>query len=100
MTNDGMKDLREHFFEGHGPEPIAPSINRAVRQRALTGDDMLHRIDQRLRRLVVRACHNSYATAKVVQLFETFVVSSFTRGCKIRRMMICGGRVYYWNARR
>jgi hypothetical protein len=86
MTDDGMRDFRERFFEGHGPAPAAPNHETAgaVRNSAFTGDDKLHRIDQRLRRLVVRACHNSYAAAKVVQHFENFVVGSFTKGSKIR----------------
>jgi phosphosulfolactate phosphohydrolase-like enzyme len=55
----------------------------------LNGDDMLHRIDPRLRRLVVRACHNSYAAAKVVELFESFIVQSFTNDKKSTLLTDC-----------
>ena len=87
MMGDEMKDVREQFFEGHGPVVATPGGGKSgsIKRTALSGDDMLHRIDQRLRRLVVRACHNSYAAAKVVQLFETFVVSLFTGKSNVLR---------------
>jgi hypothetical protein len=78
MKDDEMKSAREQFFEGHGPMPIVHNDRRKLKKVSLTGDDMLNRIDQRLRRLVVRACHNSYAAAKVVNLFETLIVNLFT----------------------
>jgi hypothetical protein len=37
----------------------------------------MNRIDPRLRSVVVRACRNSYAAAKVVELLEDYVVSTF-----------------------
>jgi hypothetical protein len=82
MKDDDMKDVREKFFDGHGPTPLGPvdtHVERsgASKKPALKGENLLHRIDQRLRRLLVRACHNSYAAAKVVQLFEKFLLASF-----------------------
>lgn len=79
MNDEEMKDSREQFFEGYGPiqkdkpQNLKPTKTNTV----LSGKDMLNRIDQRLRRLLIRACHNSYAAAKVVELFESFIVSSF-----------------------
>lgn len=83
MQGDDMKVAREQFFEGEGPMPVTtptvyPRGSGACRKGALTAEDMLNRMDQRLRRLVVRACHNSYAAAKVVALFEEFVIVSFS----------------------
>jgi hypothetical protein len=79
MNDDEMKDSREQFFEGYGPiQKDKPQKLKPTKTNALvSGEDMLNRIDQRLRRLLIRACHNSYAAAKVVELFESFIVSSF-----------------------
>lgn len=54
-----------------------PRGSGARKKGPLTAADMLNRVDQRLRRLVTRACRNSYAAAKVVELFEEFIVASF-----------------------
>ena len=91
MNDSEMKDAREQFFEGHGPvhNDSPPKWKSSRNVRALNGDDMLHRIDPRLRRLVVRACHNSYAAAKVVELFESFVVQSFTNDKKSTLLTDC-----------
>jgi len=83
MQDDALKSAREQFFEGAGP---LPTTTATCRQRSkpkeqgpllLSASDRLHRVDPRLRRVVVRACRNSYAAAKVVELFEECVVSVF-----------------------
>jgi hypothetical protein len=83
MQDDEMKVVREQFFEGTGPMPVMstsyPRGSGACKKGPLTADDMLNHMDPRLRRLAVRACHNSFAAAKVVGLFEEFVVRSFTK---------------------
>lgn len=75
-----MKDAREQFFEGYGPmtNHSTPKVKSISNKVVLSGDDMLNRIDPRLRRLLIRACHNSYAAAKVVEVFESFIIKSFT----------------------
>lgn len=76
-----MKGARENFFEGEGPNPGATCHKNprdSHKKVLLTANDMLYRIDPRLRRLAVRACRNSYAAAKVVGMFEEFVLGSFT----------------------
>ena len=86
MQDDEMRVAREQFYEGEGPMPVTSTLyhrgSGASQKKPLTADDMLNRMDPRLRRLLVRACHNSYAAAKVVGLFEEFVVSSFTKKTK------------------
>ena len=80
MNDDEMKDSREKFFEGHGPmqhKDQSRKFKPSKVDTVLSGEDMLNRIDQRLRRLLVRACHNSFAAAKVVDLFESFIITSF-----------------------
>ena len=81
MSDTEMKEAREQFFDGYGPIPNRTTGRRNVTSSGhvatLTGDEMLHRIDPRLRRLVLRACHNSYAAAKVVERLESFLIQSF-----------------------
>lgn len=81
MNSNEMKGVREQFFEGEGPTPLVPMSRSSVSNRsskeAHTANDMLNRIDPRLRRLVVRACRNSYAASKVAGYFEDFVLRSF-----------------------
>ena len=81
MNDNEMKDIREQFFEGNGPMPSGNTfkVKSFSNVDILSGDDMLKRIDARLRRLVVRACHNSYAAAKVVELFELFILHAFQK---------------------
>lgn len=87
MQDDEMKHARNQFFEGEGPEPTLIIRRRGpgVTNKALTVVDMMNRMDPRLRRLVVRACHNSFAAAKVMGLFEDFVVTSFILGDSQRK---------------
>ena len=80
-----MKVARDQFFEGAGPMPAIsssdyPRGSGALKKGPLTAVDMLNRMDPRLRRMLVRACQNSYAAEKVVGFFEEFVVCSFTKG--------------------
>jgi len=74
-----MAGVRDRFFEGELPGPLAPHQPRSrISQKGpLTAEDMMNRIDNRLRRIVVKACSNSYAASKVVETFEEFLVASF-----------------------
>lgn len=81
MKDDSLKGVRDRFFECELPVAVeAPSQPRShvSHKRPLTADDMMNRIDNRLRRIVIKACTNSYPAAIVVETFETFLVSSFT----------------------
>jgi hypothetical protein len=78
MQDASLKSVRDQFFEGElSGRPDEPR-SRGTLNRPLTALDMLHRIDDRLRRIVVKACTNSYPAAKVVEVFETFLVTSFS----------------------
>lgn len=79
MENDELKGLRHRFFEGELPMREIPKepTRRSCSRRPLTAAGMLGRVDGRLRRVVVKSCTNSYAAAKVVETFESFLVATF-----------------------
>lgn len=52
--------------------------NRPTKQGELSLGTMLNRIDVRLRRVVIKACVNSFPASKVVERFEEFVVEAFS----------------------
>lgn len=78
MQDDELKSVRDQFFEGElSGRPAEARSSRGTLNRPLTAQDMMHRVDDRLRRIVVKACTNSYPAAKVVNVFETFLIASF-----------------------
>jgi hypothetical protein len=85
MQDDSLKSVRDQFFEGELSGRPTEARSRVSLNRNLTAQDMLHRIDDRLRRIVVKACTNSYPAAKVVEVFETFLVTSFS-GKKVKEL--------------
>jgi hypothetical protein len=78
MEGDKMKQLREQFFEGEGPQSITTTTKHlSIKDNTVTtAIDMCHRIEPRLRRLVIRAFRNSYAAAKVIGMLEEFLITS------------------------
>jgi hypothetical protein len=77
MEDAMLKDVRERFFEGEGPVNVTVSRTDRPHRKILTPEDMMCRIDPRLRQVVVKACANSYPASKVVHKFEDFIVASF-----------------------
>jgi hypothetical protein len=79
MQDDSLKSVRDQFFEGELPgRPTESQVrSRGTLNRPLTAEDMMNRVDDRLRRIVMKACTNSYPAAKVVEVFEGFLISSF-----------------------
>jgi hypothetical protein len=80
MLDDAFREAREKFFEGAGPLPNERrlhSTSTTKQVKYMTAAERMNRIDPRLRSVVVRACRNSYAAAKVVELLEDYVVSTF-----------------------
>ena len=70
--------LRDRFFEGELPVPQqSAATSRKPTAAPTSAEQMLFRIDNRLRRVVVKACQNSYPAARVVKTFETFLLKSF-----------------------
>jgi hypothetical protein len=78
FREDKSLDLvREEFFEGCLPcDPYSSSSSRrvVVDITSLTPLERFHRIESRIRRIVVKACENSYAASKVVNTLEDFLI--------------------------
>ena len=86
MHGDAFREARENFFEGAGPLPSCSLLNPPRRHTSttkqleyLTAAARMNRIDPRLQSVVVRACRNSFAAAKVVERLEDYVASTFQR---------------------
>jgi hypothetical protein len=78
MEDDSLKSVRDRFFDCDTGRPTqSPVRSRGILNRPLTAHDMMNRVDARLRRIVVKACTNSYPAAKVVEVFEAFLITSF-----------------------
>ena len=77
-----LRLVREQFFEGSLPCDIhtstASSKRKVVVDDALTPLERFHRIETRLRRIVVKACENSYAASKVVNTLEKFLLQVYS----------------------
>ena len=74
LREDDM--VREKFFECWLPfNPHSSSSNRTttVDFTSLTPLERFHRITPNIRRIVVKACENSYAASKVVNTLEDFL---------------------------
>ncbi|MGK3750901.1 MAG: hypothetical protein ACI8RD_003201 [Bacillariaceae sp.] len=78
FREDKSLDLvREKFFDGSLPcDPYSSSFSRivVVDINSLTPLERFHRIESRIRRIVVKACENSYAASKVVNTLEDFLI--------------------------
>jgi hypothetical protein len=68
LEDDQYKVLRERFFEGELPNP--PPSRSYTPSMPLTVDDMLNRIENRLRAVLFKACRNSDAALQTVQTLE------------------------------
>ena len=78
MEDNKLHGLRDKFFAGELQEqPTRPRDHRLVSSKPLTPEDMMNRIDDRLRRVVVKACTNSFPASQVVDNLETFLVRSY-----------------------
>lgn len=81
LEDHNLDPLRDRFFEGELPGPTQPSSRTNSREpMSLSGEERLSLIDSRLRRVVAKACRNSYAASRVIKTFETFLVESFSAG--------------------
>lgn len=77
-----LRLVREQFFDGSLPCDIHTSTSsskrRVVVDDALTPIERFHRIEARLRRIVVKACENSFAASKVVNTLEQFLAQVYS----------------------
>jgi hypothetical protein len=80
--DDSLRLVREKFFEGSLPCYIHSSASSSKRKvidsDALTPLERFHRIETRLRRIVVKACENSCAASKVVNALEAFFIQLYS----------------------
>lgn len=81
FREDGsLRLVREKFFEGLLPSDNIHSSSSSSKRKVVSDTNLLtplerfHRIETRLRRIVVKACENSYAASKVVNTLEEFLV--------------------------
>mmetsp|Transcript_8366 Transcript_8366/g.19278 ORF Transcript_8366/g.19278 Transcript_8366/m.19278 type:complete len:465 (+) Transcript_8366:122-1516(+) len=78
--DDSLSLVREKFFEGSLPCDGIHSSTASSKRKVVTDKDLLtplerfHLIENRLRRIVVKACENSYAASKVVNTLEEFLI--------------------------
>jgi hypothetical protein len=86
MRGEQFKGIRDSFFDGE-PIPTRSSSHKEPKIRHLSGLEMLHRIDTRLRRVIVRACANSVPATTVVERFEKFVFEVFAH--KESQSVVC-----------
>jgi hypothetical protein len=82
LRQDELSGVREQFFEGELPHRlntvvVAYNPNKHRPKGPLTPEHMMNRIDARLRRVVVKACENSYPASKVVHTLEAFLVRAY-----------------------
>lgn len=81
LRQDELSGVREQFFEGELPHRsnavVAYNPNKYQPKGPLTPAHMMNRIDARLRRVVVKACENSFPASKVVHTLEAFLVRAY-----------------------
>jgi hypothetical protein len=81
--DESLHQIRQQFFDGELPNhTLSSSGGRQQQQQQqqqkdfalLTPLERFYRIDNRLRRIVVKACENSYAASKVVNTLEEYLI--------------------------
>lgn len=84
VTDDAeMKGIRNDFFEGEIGYGTSLSHSRTATRTEnmeLTPEQMLNRIPERLRNVLIRACSSSKDTIDMVSAYEQFLVQSFVEG--------------------
>lgn len=78
MDDEALRGIRDQFFEGGMvPKPKLSRDHKPTPRGPLTPEQMLNRIDARLRRVVVKACENSFPASKVVETLESFMFRAY-----------------------
>ena len=87
LEDEKYHQLRDEFFEGNIYPPTNPTSRHSTKNNSVnestkpvTFQDMFHRIDSRLRRIVIKACLNSAPASKVIDTMELFLVHAYTAG--------------------
>lgn len=81
MGDERYSDVRDKFFSGelHASPPSSGPVQPLKRIDTVdpSADDLFHRIDRRLRHVVVKSCESSAPACKIVESFENFLVDIF-----------------------
>jgi hypothetical protein len=99
FRQDNLAHVREQFFNGELPNPIQvlllPSSSSSssssrnnnnysnenyqkTKSLIYTPQERFYHIDSRLRRVIVKACQNSYAASKVINILEDYLIAIHT----------------------
>jgi hypothetical protein len=80
MKDEKLQGVKEQFFDGELHHHVQPARSHKATPSPgpLTPEQMLHRIEARLRRVVVKACENSMPASKVVETLEHFLVRVYS----------------------
>lgn len=78
FREEDLSGVRQQFFNGELPNSLQqmplPVKHASKDQSLLTPEERLYRIESRLRRVVVKACENSYAASQVVNILEEYLI--------------------------
>jgi hypothetical protein len=71
-----LSGVRQQFFNGELPHPVlqAPVHSQKQNLSPTTPEERFYGIESRLRRVIVKACENSYAASQVVNRFEDYLI--------------------------
>ena len=80
--DDQLSSVRDQFFEGSLPynknsSSLSSKRKVVIDYDSLSPQERFLRIEKRLRRILVKACENSYAASKVVNTFEEFLIQMY-----------------------
>jgi len=83
--DDQLSSVRDQFFEGSLPynknsSSLSSKRKVVIDYDSLSPQERFLRIEKRLRRILVKACENSYAASKVVNTFEEFLIQTYGGG--------------------
>ncbi|KAG7362837.1 hypothetical protein IV203_026197 [Nitzschia inconspicua] len=82
FRQDDLARVRQQFFNGELPNQLLllqqPAVSKRDDISVMTPEERFHRIESRLRRVVVKACENSYAASQVVTIFENYLIGVHT----------------------
>jgi hypothetical protein len=75
--DEALVNVRRQFADGELPNRLLPTTSgqsRKVDPSLWTPEERFFRIESRLRRIVVKACENSYAASQVVNILEDYLI--------------------------
>jgi hypothetical protein len=87
FQQDNLADIRQQFFNGDLPSPFQSIPTTSRRNSTLgrssssntTPQERFNGMESRLRRVVVKACTNSYAASQVISIMEEFLIRVYQK---------------------